>query len=317
MAIPGQGSLMFLPNHQNALLDALLIATLCRRKPYFLTRSDVFSNALFRSLFYFFRMLPVYRLRDGRETLSRNEEIFQRCADLLSEGEAILIFPEANHNLERRVRPLSKGFTRILFRCLEQHPGLDIQLMPVGLNFYSAADLPDSAALCYGTPFSATQFYLPDNPRVSVDRMRNEVTEQLKTLTTHIPEEAPHDQLEAWLEHQGIDFMDPGKANQLLKDFQEDRTSDIFVKHRPKAFIKSIFYLLNFPLSLVWLWIKTRVVPEPEFASTFRFGFALLTFPIFYLLSLIFLGPVLGYAQALTLLALHFGLNQLYIKSLG
>ena len=57
--IPESGPLMFLPNHQNALLDALLIAVNCRRKPYFLTRSDVFTNALFRSLFSFFHMLPV------------------------------------------------------------------------------------------------------------------------------------------------------------------------------------------------------------------------------------------------------------------
>ena len=316
-ATPDQGPLMFLPNHQNALLDALLIATLCRRKPYFLTRSDVFSNALFRSLFYFFRMLPVYRLRDGRRTLGKNEEIFQRCADLLSEGEAILIFPEANHNLERRVRPLSKGFTRILFRCLEQNPGLEIQLMPVGLNYNRAADFPDTAALFYGTPISVERFYLPENTRVSVDNLKYEVSEQLKTLTTHIPEAFPHDQAVTWLRQQGIDFMDPVKANQELLSFPDVHSTDTTAKHRPKAIMKGVFYLLNFPLSLIWFWIKNRIVPEPEFTSTFRFGFALLGFPIFYLLSLVLMGPVIGYAQTLTLVALHFGLNQLYIKSLG
>lgn len=314
-AIPLKGPLMLLPNHQNALLDALLIATLCTRKPYFLTRSDVFSNALFRSFFNFFRMLPVYRLRDGRGTLGRNEAIFQRCAELLSQGEAILLFPEASHNLERRVRPLSKGFTRILFRCLEQNPDLEILLQPVGLNFYRAADFPDRAAIYYGSTIPVTPHYFPDDLRKSSDQLKHAVAGQLKTLTTHIADEGRHDQLVAWLKQNKIDFMDPQKANQALLNYKEADFKPLPKKAFPKIIIKGLFYLLNFPVVLIWLWIKKRLVPEPEFTSTFRFGFAFLAYPVLYLISLIWIGQALGYAQAITIISLHFGLNQLYIKS--
>ena len=91
-------------------------------------------------------MIPIYRIRDGRESLKNNQAVFDLCSDLLQQKEAILMFPEANHNLKRRVRPLSKGFTRILFNTLLQAPETDIQIVPVGINYKDAVRFPDQVA---------------------------------------------------------------------------------------------------------------------------------------------------------------------------
>ncbi|MCX2720508.1 lysophospholipid acyltransferase family protein [Lentiprolixibacter aurantiacus] len=314
--IPEKGPLMFLPNHQNALLDALLIAVNCRRKPYFLTRSDVFSNRLFRSLFSFFHMLPVYRIRDGRHTLSRNEAIFQKCAELLCQGEAVVIFPEANHHLDRRVRPLSKGFTRILFQAVELCNGQEIFLLPVGVNYLRAAQFPDLTSLYYGRAFPLLPLYDARDPRNSVFRIRNEVSQQLQTLTTHVPEDKKYEQFIAYLISRGIDFQDPEKANQAIAGFTENMVDfpDEMVKKRRTGILRLIFYLFNFPLVIPWFWIKNRLVPEPEFNSTFRFAYALMIYPLVYLICFFLISSLWGYAQALTLIALHFGVNQVYIK---
>ena len=315
-AIPKSGPLMLLPNHQNALLDALLIAINSNRKPYFLTRSDVFSNALFRSLFNFFRMLPIYRMRDGRGTLNKNEAIFQRCTELLSKGEAVVIFPEANHNLVRRVRPLSKGFTRILFRTIEQNRELEILLMPVGMNYYRAAAFPDLASVYYGEPFPLSARYDPSDLRNSIIRIKSAVSEQLKTLTTHIAEEETYEQLVRYLNNKGVKFQDPEKVNQVVSDLSvKDLNTGSELQTHPKTPLKILFYLLNFPMIIPWAWIKLKHVPEPEFTSTFRFAYALIVYPLFYLLAFVFLGMQIGYAPALACVALHFGANQLYIKS--
>ena len=117
--VPSKGPVMLLPNHQNGLMDPLLYAAFARGKPYFLTRSDVFGNKVLKWIFEGLRMMPIYRLRDGRQTLERNQEVFERCAALFAQGEQLLLFPEANHNLRRQVRPLSKGFTRTLARSFE------------------------------------------------------------------------------------------------------------------------------------------------------------------------------------------------------
>lgn len=317
--IPRKGPLLFLPNHQNALLDALLIAVNCRRKPYFLTRSDVFSNTLFRSLFAFFHMLPVYRLRDGRHTLARNDDIFQKCAQLLCQGEAVVLFPEANHHLDRRVRPLSKGFTRILFQAADLCIGREILLLPVGVNYLRAAYHPDLAALCYGNPFPVLPLYDPSDLRASVQRIRERVSDQLQNLTTHVPEDKDYEKLMDWLISQGIDFQDPNKSNQAIAKFPENAAG--VPKRRqhtgPSVVLRAIFYLFNFPLLLPWFWIKKHKVPEPEFTSTFRFAYALMLYPPAYLITFFLLGSQMGYTRSFALIALHFGFNQIYTKSVN
>ncbi|HZJ21288.1 MAG TPA: 1-acyl-sn-glycerol-3-phosphate acyltransferase, partial [Pricia sp.] len=44
--VPRNEPVLFLPNHQGALMDVLLIVTDCHRKPFFLTRSDVFKRPM-------------------------------------------------------------------------------------------------------------------------------------------------------------------------------------------------------------------------------------------------------------------------------
>ena len=44
--IPKSKPVLFLSNHQNALLDALIIATKCGRFSYFLTRASVFKKPI-------------------------------------------------------------------------------------------------------------------------------------------------------------------------------------------------------------------------------------------------------------------------------
>ncbi len=196
--IPKNKPVLFLPNHQNALLDTLLVAVKCNRKPYFLTRSDIFGNVVLNALFKYVHMIPVYRLRDGRDKLAKNHEVFDTCAKLLERGEAITIFPEANHNLKRRVRPLSKGFTRLLLRALELSPELDIQIVPVGMNYKHALHFPDSVALRYGKPIAVQELFDKNDLLGSTNKIKDTVEAQLKILTTHITPEENY--LEKYLE---------------------------------------------------------------------------------------------------------------------
>jgi len=182
--IPNDEPVLLLSNHQNALLDILLIATNCQLKPWFLTRADIFKNKFFKPLFTFLQMLPIYRIRDGKASLSKNAEIFKKCATLLNQRQAILLFPEANHNLERRVRALSKGFTRLIFSALAENQKLDIKLVPIGQNYVRATTFPDVACIYYGTPI-AVQPLLQEEGRQSVINIKAAVSKALQRLTTH------------------------------------------------------------------------------------------------------------------------------------
>ncbi len=307
--IPLDKPVLFLSNHQNALMDVLLIATRCGRKPWFLARSDVFANAFLRHLFNFLQMLPIYRLRDGRHQLSKNNRIFDACGALLGDGEAIVLFPEANHSLRRRVRPLSKGFTRIISIALAKYPGLDIQLVPVGQNYAYPMQVGDSAALHFGNPISVQDYAgVEDFPRV----IKEEVFQRISQLTAHIPELEYETVVNRFAQNETL-FLHPTWVNDAIAKGVYPNVSNGW-KQKIGELLKSLLVLWNFPMVLVWRLLLKPRVPEEEFTATFRFGFVLLMFPIFYLLGGIALWGLYKLETACIAVAGHAVFNIVLVK---
>lgn len=314
--VPLDKAVLFLPNHQSALLDVLLIAVDCNRKPFFLTRSDVFQGKLLKAVFNYFQMIPIYRIRDGRESLQNNQAIFEKCAQLLGRKEALLMFPEANHNLRRRVRPLSKGFTRILFNALDSEEDLDIHLVPIGINYQDSTSFPGKAALYFGKSIPTRKLYRPNDLRSSVSDIKSEVSTALKSLTTHIADETRYEEIAATLEALQVDYLDPIAVNDRLADRKLDEHPEPKKVDRPWAgtLLKTLFLLVNLPMVLIWKKIIKPKVWEPEFTGTLRFAFALLGYPIYYGLLLLVLGMVWGLSWALLATTGIFLFNWGYVR---
>lgn len=308
--IPKNKPVLFLSNHQNALLDILLIATRCNHKPWYLTRADVFRGKWFRRLFSFLQMLPIYRIRDGKANLYKNKKIFETCAQLLNSNEAILLFPEADHNLRRRVRPLSKGFTRIIDASLELDANIDLQLVPVGQNYQLPKVAGDQAAIYFGKPISIQDFKHKNN---FVGAVKDAVFNALTQLTTHVQPDEDYDMLMKQLLRSKVDFTKPEEVNSLLaKGLSElDRQ---YQNTNLLVFRRLLFRLHNLPLLVLWrLWLKPKV-PEPEFEGTFRLGFALLAYPTFYAIAVIVLSIGYNMTTACFVVLGHAALNLLLVK---
>jgi 1-acyl-sn-glycerol-3-phosphate acyltransferase len=313
--VPRDRAVMLLPNHQNALIDPLLYAAFARgRRPYFLTRSDVFKSPVLKWLFSGLRMLPVYRLRDGRETLGHNQAVFEKCARLLGGGQHLLLFPEANHNMQRRVRPLSKGFTRILEQSFRVSPHLHILLVPVGVNYQQADGFPDRVAFYFGRPLDARDYWNQKDTRLEVPPLKAQVFDALTHLTTHIPEGEDPGWWEKKIQEKGVDWLLPAQVNALLGGTETAFSMQPGIPEFAGKIWDGFFRLLNAPVWVPWVWIREKRVPEPEFTSTFRFLFFLLAFPLYYLLLGLVLAFVLSVGWgvgAVAGLLLH---NLVYVK---
>lgn len=314
--IPKNKPVLFLANHQNALMDALLIAVFCKCKPYYLTRGDLFKNPVAKSLLNFLQMIPVYRIRDGKQSLGKNDTIFNLCANLLEDKHQILIFPEGNHNIKKRIRPLSKGFTRILFKALEKQPNLDIRLVSVGVNYIKAERFPDSTALYFHKDVSVLDLYDVDNLPESIKRMKSVVYKNLKMQTTHIEDEESYVSVLEKLDAMGVDYLTPSKVNTVLETLGSN-----VIKTKEKNVVswswlmKSLFTILNLPFLTPWKLFLRPKIWQKEFVSTFRFLYALVLFPIFYMLIFWLLGSYIGYAATAIIILAHIAFNYLYIKT--
>ncbi len=308
--IPKDKPVLFLPNHQNALLDVLLIGVDCNRKPWFLTRSDVFKRKTLNSIFNCFQMIPIYRIRDGRASLKNNQAVFDRCSELLINNNAIVMFPEANHSLKRRVRPLSKGFTRILFNTLDTAPETDIQIVPVGLNYRNAAKFPDKVALYFDTPIAVKAMYDPRDEKGSVDRIKEAVFNSLKKHTSHIENEETYEDTLSKLDVARVDYLNPKEVNAAL----ENRDFNVVESEKQSGFLSGIatgvFAFVNFPIVSLWRTFAKPKVWEAEFMGTLRFAFALVIYPMYYglvgVVTAFIWSPLVGLGTVLSLLLFNW-----------
>ena len=274
---------LFLSNHQNALLDALLIAVRCGRFSYFLTRASVFKNPIVSKLLKSLRMLPVYRIRDGWSTITNNHPIFNSCTDLLHQNEAIVIFPEGNHSLNRTVRTLSKGFTRIVFDTLEKYPDTDLQLIPVGLNFVKAEKFADSAAMYFGNPINAKDYILEDRNK-SIVKLKQDIHKSIGQLTTDINDSTYDDTLQKLVDL-NVNFLNPEAVNNCIANGFKDCDSQKRKRFlRLKSILKGLL-ILNLVLPYaIWKFLLQPKIKEVEFTATFRFAVAITLVPIYLLI---------------------------------
>lgn len=67
-----------------------------------------------------------------------------------------LFFSEGSHRINCRVRPLRKGFTRVVLETFERYPKMHLQLVPVGLNYWQSEKFGDRASLNFGNPIDLT-----------------------------------------------------------------------------------------------------------------------------------------------------------------
>lgn len=123
-----KGPLLIIANHPNSFLDALIIGSYYKRRVYFLARGDAFKKPLHRFILESLNMIPVYRLREGKEFLHLNDYAFIKSIDLLSKGYAVLIFIEGICINSHELQPFKKGTARILegVQNLAIHPRIHI-----------------------------------------------------------------------------------------------------------------------------------------------------------------------------------------------
>lgn len=311
--LPKQGPVLFVGNHQNALIDALLIAAKSGRFCYFLTRANVFKKPWIAAFLKSLRMLPVYRLRDGWNELSKNEDIFDHCAKLLKKEQAIGLFPEASHNLQRRVRPLSKGFTRIIFEAFNQSPDLQLQLVPIGFNFLKAEAFGDAVTVYIGNTIPLTADDCKDS-HDSVKQLKVQVSKQFRQLTTHIPLEN-YDATIARLEALQVDFLNPEAVNRCIQsEFKNCEKAKNKSTNSLKAFSK---FLLLISVCLPYIIWKRGIQPkidEIEFMATFRFAVVITLVPIWLLLVTVVLLCTVGSIWALGYVIITLLLAVLAVK---
>ena len=178
------GPLLIIANHPNSFLDAIIIGSRYNRRIHFLARGDVFTKRHHRFLLKLLNMIPVYRLREGKEFLHLNEYAFVESVRLLKNKEAVLIFIEGICLNTNELQPFKKGTARILQGCHAENHFPQIHLAGIAYNNFKG--IGKRVNLCLDT-------FTQDNPIITAkDRVdfNNHVFSKLSALilpTAHTP----------------------------------------------------------------------------------------------------------------------------------
>lgn len=194
--IPKNAPILFTPNHQSAFMDAIVVACAVSQPVHSVTRALVFKKPAIAWILKKLNMMPIYRIRNGIQNLSKNEATFDHCVDLLQHNQSVLIFPEGSQNVVKKVRPLSKGFSRIVFRAEEsQDFNMNLQIIPVGINYSQTTQFRGDLYLRFGEPMTVTNLKntYQDQPQQAMNQLRKELQKQLQKEVIHIGNTAYYD----------------------------------------------------------------------------------------------------------------------------
>jgi 1-acyl-sn-glycerol-3-phosphate acyltransferase len=209
--IPLNKPVIFSPNHQNALSDPLAVLLYTRYQPVWLGRADIFGKSkIVDNILRFMKIVPVYRLRDGKENLEKNEYTFDVSIKVLENNFALALFPEAAHSAKRQMLVHKKAVPRIAFMAEEKSDRhLDIQIIPAGIYYSHYWKFNRSVIINFGEPIRVSDYLdiYSRNPTAAVMAMKAKIYEALLPLVINIGSTKFYDGFERIREIYGRHFL--------------------------------------------------------------------------------------------------------------
>lgn len=193
--LPTDGPYIFAPCHQNALMDALLVLNITHRPVAFLARADIFKNPTLAAFLRFLRISPVYRIRDGRDQLSKNEAVFNNSRDVLLSGMPLCLMAEGTHNNKHQMLPLVKGMFRIAGETQKRLGDKKLYIVPVGFDYDEYQQTYSNICINIGKPISVSDFMpmYEENEPVALNQMRDALAVALKEQMHHVETKEHYD----------------------------------------------------------------------------------------------------------------------------
>ncbi|MCF8362603.1 MAG: 1-acyl-sn-glycerol-3-phosphate acyltransferase [Prolixibacteraceae bacterium] len=212
--VPEGQPIIFAPNHQNALLDPLALVFAGSSEPVFLARADIFKNKLVARFLNAIKISPVYRIRDGKQSLEKNKDVFESSVRILQNNHSLCLFPEGKHVGMKSMDPHKKAIPRIVFIAAElTNFDLDINIVPVGINYSHYYKFRRNVTVNFGKPIKTKQYYetyKAEGETKAANAMRKDIFDAVRKLVVHVPNKEYYN-----LYEQAFEIMRPEAAKRL------------------------------------------------------------------------------------------------------
>lgn len=186
--VPGDGPVVILANHPNALIDPLLVGTTVTRRVLLTAKATLFEHPVLAVLLEAVGVVPLRRAKDESHfgvsiptTADRNATAFQRVTAALRAHNVVLIFPEGISHDDPSLAPLKSGAARMALQARSEGV-TGIRLLPVGLVF-EAKERPDTRVLVRVGDALDLDAWLSERLPEDVHALTEELTARLRAVT--------------------------------------------------------------------------------------------------------------------------------------
>ena len=180
--VPKGKPVIFAVNHPTAFIDPVMVATYMGPTVHFILRGDVFTSRIIKWILASLRTVPIFRFRDGFESLRRNQETFDFCYRLLRDNKPVLILAEGHVLHAKRLKPVQKGVARMAFGAYDAYGQEDTLIVPVGVNYTDSDRFRSYAMIEYGEAI-ALKDYLElyrEDERKAIKQLTDEIQKRMR-----------------------------------------------------------------------------------------------------------------------------------------
>ena len=211
-------------NHPNGFFEPLIMACTFPIDLYFLVRGDLFENPISNWFLRSTHQIPIFRFVDGFSKMKENQSSMSEATQKLSEAKSILIFAEGSTDAVLKLRPIQKGTAKLAFQAMDEHHDINIQILPVGINFSNFRSPGSEVILNIGEPFDVKEFYTSEDkerPR-AIRSLTKSIEASMDPLILNIEKEENENILrKAWQ----LSSVLHSKKGRVIKESQEKHQS--------------------------------------------------------------------------------------------
>lgn len=181
---PKDAPLLFACTHPNSAVDFIFLPLITGRKSFVMVRGDVFENRWLNRMFRAIWMLPVYRMRDGFKTISKNKGSFIECFNEFDNNGRALIFSEGTSVQEKLLQPLMKGTARLAIDYIMSGENKEIYVVPMANNYTRFRQFRGTVMTNFGKPIRVSDYVERDNENQAkgYQKLTSEIHRALSTI---------------------------------------------------------------------------------------------------------------------------------------
>lgn len=315
-----EGPTIFVANHQNGLMDPLVLCALIGpQQIHWLTRADIFNNRITRALMFGFNQMPIFRQRDRvADARERNVRIFEICAQRMKIGASIGLFPEGNHRALKSLRPMRRGVNDMVNQALALGPEMrKLRIIPVGIDYEEMTVLRRRLSYRIGAPIPFEDLINPETGQIEPGSLLTRIEATLKSLMVDIQPIERYDALlpyvQAMRTTESTDWNSTRQQIERLASFEEEaftRIVEASVRLHDSKLLERVRAedLGHDPADLrptnAWIWALAPLavlggliswpfskwighqahkrVKDPCFVSTFKVSVGMFLFPLYW-----------------------------------